>query len=145
MCKRTVSCRKQGICDDKVHIGKNMHQDNKKGMKNQSTLCINHCCCTFNYWDCFFNIQHKFEFDFFLFAIFLFTSVEVKMAVAIVDNNIPFAAADTFSSLVKEMFPHSEIAKSHASARTKTTCTVSLTMLSNHNSGMCVFRVWKVY
>lgn len=47
------------------------------------------------------------------------------MAAAIVDNNIPFAAADTFSPLFKEMFPDSEIAKSYASARTKTTCIVN--------------------
>lgn len=47
------------------------------------------------------------------------------MAAAIVDNNIPFAAADTFSPLFKEMFPASEIAKSYASARTKTTCIVN--------------------
>ena len=38
VCKRTVSCSKQGIRDVKVHIGTNMHQDNAKGMKNQSTL-----------------------------------------------------------------------------------------------------------
>ena len=46
------------------------------------------------------------------------------MAAAIVDN-IPFAAADTFSPLFKEMFPDSEIARSYASARTKTTCIVN--------------------
>jgi len=50
---------------------------------------------------------------------------EVKMAAAIVDNNIPFAAADTFCPLLKEMFPDSEISKSCASARTKTTCIVN--------------------
>lgn len=32
------------------------------------------------------------------------------MAAAIVDNNVPFAAADTFSPLFKDMFPDSEIA-----------------------------------
>ena len=41
------------------------------------------------------------------------------MAAAIVDNNVPFDAADTFSPLFKDMFPDSEIAKSFASARTK--------------------------
>ena len=38
VCKRTVSCSKQGIRDVKVHITTIMHQDNAKGMKNQSTL-----------------------------------------------------------------------------------------------------------
>ena len=47
------------------------------------------------------------------------------MAAAIVDNNVPFAAADTFSPLFKDMFPDSEIAKSFASARTKTKCIVN--------------------
>ena len=36
--KRTVSCSKQGVRDVKVHMETNMHQNNAKGMKNQSTL-----------------------------------------------------------------------------------------------------------
>lgn len=38
VCKWTVSCRKQGIHHVKVHIETHMHQDNAKGIKNQSTL-----------------------------------------------------------------------------------------------------------
>ena len=38
VCKRTVSCGKQGIRDVKIHNATNMHQDNAKGMRNQSTL-----------------------------------------------------------------------------------------------------------
>ena len=38
VCKRTVSCSKQGVRDAKVHMETNMHQNNAKGMKNQSTL-----------------------------------------------------------------------------------------------------------
>lgn len=38
VCKRTVSCSKQGIHDVKVHLETNMHQNNAKGLKNQSTL-----------------------------------------------------------------------------------------------------------
>ena len=38
VCKRTVSCGKQGVRDVKVHMETNMHQNNAKGMKNQSTL-----------------------------------------------------------------------------------------------------------
>ena len=33
------------------------------------------------------------------------------MAMAMVNNNIPFAAADTFNSLLKDMFPDSKIAQ----------------------------------
>ena len=53
------------------------------------------------------------------------TSAEVKMAIVIVNNNIPFAAADTFNSLFKDIFPDSKIAKAYASGRTKTTCIVN--------------------
>ena len=38
VCKRTVSCSKQGVRDVKVHMETNMHQNNAKGMKNQSNL-----------------------------------------------------------------------------------------------------------
>ena len=44
------------------------------------------------------------------------------MAMAMVNNNIPFAAVDTFNSLFKDMFPDSKIAKTYASGKTKTTC-----------------------
>ena len=47
------------------------------------------------------------------------------MAMAMVNNNIPFAAADTFNSLLKDMFPDSKIAKVYASGKTKTTCIVN--------------------
>ena len=42
------------------------------------------------------------------------------MAMAMVNNNIPFAAADTFNSLLN-MFPDSKITKAYASGKTKTT------------------------
>lgn len=38
VCKREVSCAKQGVRDVKVHMETNMHQKNAKAMKNQSTL-----------------------------------------------------------------------------------------------------------
>ena len=38
VCKRTMSCSKQGVDDVKVHMETNIHQNNAKGMKNQSTL-----------------------------------------------------------------------------------------------------------
>ena len=47
------------------------------------------------------------------------------MAMVIVNNNIPFAAADTFNSVFKDTFPDSKIAKAYASGRTKTTCIVN--------------------
>ena len=53
------------------------------------------------------------------------TSAEVQIAMALVDNNIQFAAADTFNSLFKDIFPDSEIAKAYSSGRTKTTCIIN--------------------
>ena len=47
------------------------------------------------------------------------------MAMAMVNNNIPFAAADKFNQLFKKIFPDSKIAKSYACGRTKTTCIVN--------------------
>lgn len=47
------------------------------------------------------------------------------MAMALVDNNIQFAAADTFNTLFKTIFPDSEIAKAYSSGRTKTTCMIN--------------------
>ena len=38
VCKRTVSCSKQGVRDVKVQMETNIHQNNAKGMKNQSPL-----------------------------------------------------------------------------------------------------------
>lgn len=66
-----------------------------------------YCCCSF------FFTNHQ------------VTLAEVKIATALVDNNIPFSAADTFSPSFNDIFPDFEIAKSYASARTKTTCIVN--------------------
>lgn len=58
------------------------------------------------------------------------TSAEIKMAMAMVNNNIPITAADTFNSLFKDIFPDSKIAKAYASGRTKTTCIVNGALMS---------------
>ncbi len=47
------------------------------------------------------------------------------MAMALVNSNLAFAAADTFNALFKSIFPDSEIAKSYLSGRTKTTCIIN--------------------
>lgn len=41
------------------------------------------------------------------------------------NNNIPFAAADTFNLVFKDIFLDSKIAKAYASGRMKTTCIVN--------------------
>lgn len=50
------------------------------------------------------------------------TRAEVKIANWVVQHNIPLAVTDHLSPMFKDIFPDSQIAKSYASARTKTTC-----------------------
>lgn len=49
---------------------------------------------------------------------------EVKIANALVQNNIPLAFTDCLSPRLRDIFPDSGIAREYASARTKTTCLV---------------------
>ena len=49
----------------------------------------------------------------------------MKVANAIVQNNIPLAFSDHLSPFLRDIFPDSDIAKSYASASTKTTCIVN--------------------
>ena len=53
------------------------------------------------------------------------TSAKVHIAMALVNSNLPFAAADTFNPLFKSIFPDSEIAKAYFSGRTETTCIIN--------------------
>ncbi|KAJ4926803.1 hypothetical protein JOQ06_014549 [Pogonophryne albipinna] len=50
---------------------------------------------------------------------------EVKVAVAMVQHNVPFAVADHFSPLYKECFRDSPTAQGFKSASTKTTCLIN--------------------
>ncbi|KAK1880620.1 N-(5'-phosphoribosyl)anthranilate isomerase [Dissostichus eleginoides] len=50
---------------------------------------------------------------------------EVKVAVAMVQHNVPFAVADHFSPLYKECFRDSPTAQGFKSASTKTTCIIN--------------------
>ena len=50
---------------------------------------------------------------------------EVKVAVAMVQHNIPFSVADHFSPLYRECFGDSPTAQSFKSASTKTTCIIN--------------------
>ena len=50
---------------------------------------------------------------------------EVKMAVTMVEHNIPFAFADHLSPLIKEYFKDSETAKSYKSESTKAACIIN--------------------
>ena len=53
------------------------------------------------------------------------TRVEVKVANALVEHNIPFAFADHLSPLMMDVFPDSEMTRNSASASTKTTCMIN--------------------
>ena len=52
------------------------------------------------------------------------TVAEVYFATFIVEHNLPFSAADHFSTLCKVMFPDSDVANKFSSGRTKTTALV---------------------
>ena len=47
---------------------------------------------------------------------------EVKLSTVLAHHNIPIAVSDHLSSLFKDIFPDSEIAKAYSCAQTKTTC-----------------------
>ena len=49
----------------------------------------------------------------------------MKVANALVQNNIPLAFADQLSPLLRDIFSDSEIAKGYASVSMKTTCLVN--------------------
>ena len=53
------------------------------------------------------------------------TRIEVKIANALVQNNIPISFTDQLSPLLHDIFPDSEIAQGYTSASTKTTCIIS--------------------
>ena len=50
---------------------------------------------------------------------------EVKLAVSMVEHNVPFAVADHFSPLLKECFKDSPTAQSFKAARTKMSCIIN--------------------
>ena len=51
---------------------------------------------------------------------------EVKVANFMVEHNVPFAAADPLSPLLRDVFPDSQIVKRYSSARMKTTSMLNL-------------------
>ncbi|MGH0146032.1 UNVERIFIED_CONTAM: hypothetical protein FKN15_041695 [Acipenser sinensis] len=50
---------------------------------------------------------------------------EIKVAVTMVNHNVPLAVADHFSPLIKECFKDSDVAQRYGAARTKTTCIIN--------------------
>ena len=52
-------------------------------------------------------------------ALVTLCGVEIKLTGFLAEHNLPIAAADHLSSLIKECFPYSKIARSYSCARTK--------------------------
>ncbi|KAK6481138.1 hypothetical protein HHUSO_G17313 [Huso huso] len=50
---------------------------------------------------------------------------EIKVAVTMVNHNVPLAVANHFSPLMKECFKDSDVAQRYGAARTKTTCIIN--------------------
>ena len=47
---------------------------------------------------------------------------EIKLTGFLAEHNLPIAAAEHLSSLIKEWFPDSKIARSYSCTRTKSSC-----------------------
>ena len=60
---------------------------------------------------------------------------EVKVAVSIVEHNVPFAVADHFSPLLKECFKDSPTAQSFKSACTKMSCIINEAVAPHFRAG----------
>lgn len=60
----------------------------------------------------------------------------MKVANALVQHNIPLAFTNHLSPLLKSAFPDSEIAKSYASASTKTTCIINGALAPHFKSAL---------
>jgi len=64
------------------------------------------------------------------------TRAEIKIANALVQNNIPLAFTDQLSPVVKDIFPDSDIARGYAAASTKTTCLVNGSLAPHFKSAL---------
>ncbi len=61
---------------------------------------------------------------------------EVKIANGLVQHNIPIAFSNHLSPLLRSVFPDSKIAKSCASASTKTTCIINGALAPHFKSAL---------
>lgn len=113
MCRREISCAHQGKSDVKRHLKSKVHRTKELAVQSiQPTAIIAPCYVPTTVGG--------------MTAQELQTRrAEVKVAVSMVEHNVPFAVADHFSPLLKECFQDSQIAQSFKSARTKMSCIIN--------------------
>ena len=107
-CHKALSCDHQGKKDITDHCASPSHKECVKSSKNQATLDM---FCTCN------TAQTSLEKK--------VVNAEVKITNFLVQHNLLLATADHLSSLFKEVFPDSNIAKNYVSCRTKTTSIIN--------------------
>eukprot|EP00795_Rhopilema_esculentum_P011061 gene11061-19920_t len=101
-CGKKLSCDHQGVKDVSDHCKKDSHKANVESSKSQSSMKG-------------FLKSNDSKFD------EQVLNAEVMMTNFLVQHNISLLTADHLSSLFKEVFPDSKIAKKYAARRTKTT------------------------
>ena len=101
-CGKKLSCDHQGVKDVSDHCKKDSHKANFESSKSQSSMKG-------------FLKSNDSKFD------EQVLNAEVMMTNFLVQHNISLSTADHLSSLFKEVFPDSKIAKKYAARRTKTT------------------------
>ena len=101
-CHKALSCDHQGKKDVTDHCASPSHKECVKSSKNQDTLDM-FCACN--------TAQTSLEKK--------GMNAEFKISNFLVQHNLPLAMANHLSSLFKEVFPESNIAKNYASRRTK--------------------------
>eukprot|EP00057_Strongylocentrotus_purpuratus_P019851 XP_011674325.1 PREDICTED: uncharacterized protein LOC105443158 [Strongylocentrotus purpuratus] len=108
VCNQEGSCRHQGLSDIKRHISSKGHKDRETLQKTTRSIAL------FTH-----SIKEMSS------AETKIRRAEIKMAMSLVEHNVPLAFSDHLSPLMKECFPDSPTAAGYRSARTKTTCIVN--------------------
>ncbi|XP_072168656.1 uncharacterized protein [Diadema setosum] len=110
ICSQDMSCAHQGLFDIKRHISSSGHKEKERLQK--STWGITHFTVQTGNRE-MSNTETKIR------------RAEVKVAMTMVQHNVPLAFADHLSPLMKECFRDSPVATGYRSARTKTSCIVN--------------------
>ena len=103
ICNKDVSCSHCGASDLVQHCTAVTHQKLQKERRTQSSIES-------------FTYRKNSSMD------IITRKAEIKLTGFLAEHNLPIAAADHLSSLIKECFPDSKIARSYSCARTKSSC-----------------------
>ncbi|XP_063053561.1 zinc finger BED domain-containing protein 5-like [Engraulis encrasicolus] len=108
ICRRELECSHMGRSDIQRHIRTDGHTKKERSLECSKSIDSFLCRRTEE-----LNLEAQTR------------RAEIKVAVVMVNHNIPLAFADHLSPLFKECFPDSKIARKYASARTKTAAIIN--------------------